>query len=187
MKHPTPNKPGHFWAKWQIASEATRDGDELTPSPNFEVVQVFENSTDGNDPEHLLVYVPGVEACQALDAFFWGPEVAPLIALNRETPGAGGETRKAHYGPGVQPWDHAMTAGWGPSAAAFMVLRYLRRDKMAEHSLESARWYYARLVEGVAKKRPLEESAVASDWQGALDRLELILTQAERALARGGN
>lgn len=94
MKYPTPNKPGHFWAKWQIASEATKDGDELTPSPNFEVVQVVENSTDGNDPEHLLVYVPGVEVCQALDAFFWGAEVLPPLAPNREEPGTGARSAR---------------------------------------------------------------------------------------------
>lgn len=187
MKYPTPNKPGHFWAKWQIASEATRDGDELTPSPNFEVVQVFENSTDGNDPEHLLVYVPGVEACQALDAFFWGSEVVPPLAPVRAKTGAEGALRKRHYGEGEQPWDMIVASGWGPAFAAGNVLKCLRRDKAPEHSIESARWYYARLVEGVPKKRPLEESAVASNWQGALDRLELILTQAERARARGGD
>lgn len=182
MKHPTPNKPGHFWAKWQIASEATKAGDELTPSPNFEVVQVFENSTDVADPEHLLVYVPGVEACQALDAFFWGAEVLPLVAPDRLTPGRGGESRKAHYGDGEQPWDVIVASGWGPAFAAGCVVRYLRRDKAREHSRESARWYYARLVEGVEN-----DFTDARIWCVAFDRLELILTKEERALARGGD
>lgn len=181
MKHPTPSKPGHFWAKWQIASEATRDGDELTPSPEFEVVQVVDNHGDGD--ESLMVYVPGVEAGQAIDAFCWGAEVLPLLAPNRAKLGAGGEARKAHYGDGEQPWDAIVASGWGPAFAAGCVVRYLRRDKAREHSLESARWYYARLVEGVAT-RPGE--ATSAEWQRALDRLELILTQAERAQARGG-
>lgn len=106
-RHLTPTKPGWYWAKWKIATEATHDGDELTPSERFE---------------------------------------------------------------------------WGPAFAAGCVLRYLRRGKAREHNLESARWYYARLVEGCAK-------APRSDvlgWQSALDRLELILTKEERVLARGG-
>lgn len=187
MKHPIPTKPGHYWAKWQIAAEATKEGDELTPSNRFEIVEVVENCANSNDPEHLMVSVPGVEASQPLDGFHWGPEVPPLVAPDRLTPGRGGESRKAHYGDGEQPWDVIVVSGWGPAFAAGCVVRYLRRDKAREHSLESARWYYARLIEGVAKKRPLGESAVASDWQRALDRLELILTKEERALARGGN
>lgn len=182
MKYQTPTKPGWFWAKWQIASEATRDGAELTPSGRFEVVEVVENAAE-EDPEHLMVSVPGVEASQALDAFFWGPEVVPLLAADRKEPGAWGEARKAYYEAGEQPWDVIVASGWGPAFAAGCVLRYLRREKAREHSLESARWYYARLVEGVAT-RPGE--ATSAEWQSALDRLELILTQAERARARGG-
>jgi hypothetical protein len=181
MKHPTPTKPGWFWAKWQIASDATRGGDELTPSERFEVVEVVENAAHG-DPEHLLVSVSGVEASQPLDGFFWGAEVIPLTAPNRKEPGAGGEARKSHYGEGEQPWDVIVASGWGPAFAASCVLRYLRRDKALEHSLESARWYYARLVEGCAGRY-----TIALDWQRALDRLELILTKEERALARGGD
>lgn len=181
MKHPIPTKPGWYWAKWQIATEATRDGDELTPSDRFEVVEVVENASEG-DQEYLMVSVPGVEASQSLDGFFWGAEVIPLLAADRKEPGAGGETRKMHYGAGEQPWDLIVASGWGPAFAAGCVLRYLRRDKAREHSFESARWYYARLVEGCAK-------APRSDvlgWQSALDRLELILTKEEQVLARGG-
>lgn len=189
MKHPTPTKPGWFWAKWQIASDATRDGDDLTPSDRFEVVEVVMNH--GDDPrESLMVSVPGVEASQALDAFFWGPEILPLLAPNRKEPGAGGESRKAHYGDGEQPWDVIVASGWGPAFAAGCVLRYLRRDKAREHSIESARWYYARLVEGAAAESTPRDAGFVSDamvpWSNAFARLEMILTKEERALARGG-
>lgn len=66
---------------------------------------------------------------------------------DRETPGADGTVRKAHYGDGVQPWDLIVAAGWASEFAAGCVLRYLRRTKDPEHSLESARWYWARLNE----------------------------------------
>lgn len=191
MKHPIPTKPGWYWAKWQIAAEATRDGDELTPSLRFEVVEVVENACEGG-PEHLMVAVPGVEASQSLDGFFWGAEVTPPLAADRKEPGAGGEVRKVHYGEGEQPWDIIVACGWGPAFAAGCVIRYLRRDKAREHSLESARWYYARLFEGAAKEHEVSKRFRSADgslgaWFAAFDRLELILTKEERALARGGD
>lgn len=123
------------------------------------------------------VAVPDVRESQGLENFFWGPEVVPLFAEDREARGPGGEARKAHYGPKEQPWDVIVASGWGPAFAASCVLRYLRRDKAREHSVESARWYYARLIEGVAERD--------DHWDAALVRLELILTKEERALARG--
>ncbi len=36
--------------------------------------------------------------------------------------------------------------GWAPEFAAGCVLRYLRRDKDHEHSIESARWYWRQLI-----------------------------------------
>ena len=61
--------------------------------------------------------------------------------------GEDGSVRKAHYGDGKQPIDHIIAAGWGPEFCAGNVLKYLRRTKEPEHSLESARWYWARLLE----------------------------------------
>jgi hypothetical protein len=58
-----------------------------------------------------------------------------------------GTTRQNHYGQGEQPWDAIKTVGWGPEFAAGNVIKYLRRTKDIEHSIESARWYWARLHE----------------------------------------
>ncbi len=55
--------------------------------------------------------------------------------------------RQPWYGDGRQPWDDIVLAGWAPEFAAGNVLKYLRRTKAPEHSLESARWYYQRLKE----------------------------------------
>lgn len=53
--------------------------------------------------------------------------------------GADGTVRKAHYGESRQPIDDIFAAGWGPAFCAGNVLKYLRRTKEPEHSLESAR------------------------------------------------
>lgn len=58
-----------------------------------------------------------------------------------------GTERKSRYGAGRQPWDDIKELGWAPHFAAGNVLKYLRRDKDREHSIESARWYFARLCE----------------------------------------
>ncbi|MER9706056.1 hypothetical protein NKJ10_17675 [Mesorhizobium sp. M0204] len=77
-----PMKPGYYWAKWRIATEGTRDGDELTPSDNWEIVQVEENDPDWvTDPGRdtaLFVFVCGVEESQWRNCFVWGDFVAPL-------------------------------------------------------------------------------------------------------------
>jgi len=70
-----PTAPGFYWAKWRIASEGTREADELTPSDDWEVVEVFENCINKQDPEYLMVFVPGVEKGQPLDGFVWGSGV----------------------------------------------------------------------------------------------------------------
>jgi hypothetical protein len=72
---------------------------------------------------------------------------AARLYPNRAIPGVDGTIRKAHYGEGKQPWDFIVEAGWAPEFAAGCVLRYLRRTKDPTHSLESARWYFARLGE----------------------------------------
>jgi hypothetical protein len=67
-----------------------------------------------------------------------------------------GIPRMDHYGEGRQPFDDILDAGWAPKFAAGNVLKYLRRTKAPEHSLESARWYWARLNEMAAGAlRPL--------------------------------
>ncbi|MFT8778242.1 MAG: hypothetical protein ABF893_16535 [Gluconacetobacter liquefaciens] len=71
--HPMPDQEGHYWAKWRIASDGTRDGDELTPSNKWEIVQVNDNN--GKEMMRFTVSVPGVEAAQWLDCFVWGPRV----------------------------------------------------------------------------------------------------------------
>lgn len=72
----TPTKAGFYWAKWMKASPGTVEGDELTPSPDWEVVDVFVNCIDPKNPEHLRVHVSGVQNGQALENFKWGPRVA---------------------------------------------------------------------------------------------------------------
>lgn len=80
-RHPTPTKPGFYWAKWRIADEGTKEGDEQTPSDRWEVMHVFENCLDVEDDEYLRVEVPGVERGQSLENFFWGPgPLAPPVA-----------------------------------------------------------------------------------------------------------
>lgn len=79
-----PQKPGYYWAKWQIASDDTHEGDELTPACNWEIVQVNDNIngwqdlTDEEEPERLSVSVAGVRETQWRDCFVWGAFVSDL-------------------------------------------------------------------------------------------------------------
>ncbi len=76
-------------------------------------------------------------------------EWAPLPTSSepdRTDAGQDGSTRKAHYGDGRQPWDDIVDAGWGAPFAAGNVLKYLRRDKDREASLDKARWYFDQLT-----------------------------------------
>lgn len=59
--YPTPTKPG------------TADEEEFTPCKKYEVVEVFENCIDKDDPEYLMVAVTGVARSQSIENFFWGP------------------------------------------------------------------------------------------------------------------
>jgi len=43
----------------------------------WSVVEVFENA-ESTDPDHLLVFVPGVEMPQLLQDFLWGPGPLPV-------------------------------------------------------------------------------------------------------------
>lgn len=73
-----PQKPGYYWAKWRIATDETLDGDELTPSNEWEIVQVNDNGGEAGDPEELSVAVHGVREVQWRDCFIWGAHVADL-------------------------------------------------------------------------------------------------------------
>lgn len=75
MKYPTPEQEGHYWAKLKLAENPDNN------SPDWEVVQVFDNilrpwcAADIETGECMLVFVPGIEESQLLDAFIWGPFV----------------------------------------------------------------------------------------------------------------
>jgi hypothetical protein len=97
------------------------------------------------------------------------------LDANREARGADGSVRKAHYGPGRQPWDDVVARGWGPGFAAGCVVRYLRRDKRPKHSLESARWYYRQMYARAAQAL----DGPTAPWAEALHGLEDLLTQDE--------
>ena len=66
-----PTAPGWYFAKWRIAAEGTRDGDEITPSDKIECVEVWVNHMHEDEPDYLRVSVAGVETSQPLDGFFW--------------------------------------------------------------------------------------------------------------------
>lgn len=72
-----PTKPGFYWAKWRLCDEGTDDEADFTPSDTWEVVDVFVNCVDRDDPEHLRVFVSGVARGQAVENFFWGPGPLP--------------------------------------------------------------------------------------------------------------
>ncbi|MGY4329431.1 hypothetical protein ACVWWG_003848 [Bradyrhizobium sp. LB7.2] len=72
-----PKTAGHYWAKWRIANDGTRDSAELVPSDHWEVVQVFENRLDCHGDDFLMVNVPGVERSQSIENFICGPGPPP--------------------------------------------------------------------------------------------------------------
>jgi hypothetical protein len=92
-------------------------------------------------------------------------------------PRADGTLRQAHYGSGRQPWDDIVVAGWGPAFAASSILKYLRRTKDPEHSITSARWYYAQL-EAMADAQRAMGGGNAID---VINRLRSLLTEEEMA------
>ena len=78
-----PTKSGFYWAKWKIADEGspkTEEYNSYLPQKTWEVVEVFRNTVDSADPEHLRVHIAGVSDSQSLENFFWGegPLEAPL-------------------------------------------------------------------------------------------------------------
>ncbi len=69
-----PTAAGFYWAKWRIKAEGTVDEDE-SPGNEWEVMHVVVNCIDDDDPEHLMVMVPGVAKWQSVENFAWGIEV----------------------------------------------------------------------------------------------------------------
>jgi hypothetical protein len=80
-KSDMPTSTGYYWAKWRIAADGTVEGDELTPSDTWEIVQVNDNHGEGN--EKFSVSVCGVQTTQWLDCFFWGEKVSGLNEKDR--------------------------------------------------------------------------------------------------------
>lgn len=84
MASKIPQETGYYWAKWQIATDETFEGDELTPAVEWEIVQVndnmfcWEDYTDEQDPERLSVSIPGVREVQWRDCFVWGEKVGEI-------------------------------------------------------------------------------------------------------------
>ena len=90
-----------------------------------------------------------------------------------------GSVRKDHYGPGRQPWDDIVDAGWGPAFAAGNALKYVRRAaaKNGEDDLAKGRWYYNEMIKRIAGE-------VNGPWTMAFDVLEELLARDERKLLR---
>lgn len=82
-----PDRPGYYWAKWIKAADGTREGDEVTPSPEWEIVQVDDNYGAPGTEEEFSVLVAGVEQVQWRYCFIWGPRVADLDAPASVTEG----------------------------------------------------------------------------------------------------
>lgn len=70
-KHPTPTRPGFYWAKL-IHPTRMPDGEDWA-SVDWEPVEVFDNN--GEDDERLGVSVPGIGPMQWVLDFVWGPEI----------------------------------------------------------------------------------------------------------------
>ncbi len=71
MEHPIPNAEGFFWAK--LVHPHRMPVGEYWVSVDWEVVSVWDNNGEGDDKWRASV--PGIEPCQPLDAFIWGPRV----------------------------------------------------------------------------------------------------------------
>lgn len=88
-----PDHEGFYWAKWKIATEGTdkcpKCGHEFSTweragemSDEWEVVEVVENDSDHNDPEYLMVQVPGVSQWQSIEDFYWGITLQEVKRIN---------------------------------------------------------------------------------------------------------
>lgn len=74
---PLPRRPGFYWAKWTNIEGCPSQAGEAT----WEVVNVFENSSDERSKDFLRVMVTGVEQTQAVQDFEWG--IGPLALPNK--------------------------------------------------------------------------------------------------------
>lgn len=100
--------------------------------------------------------------------------------------------RAAHYGNGIQPWDHIMASGWGPEFAAGNALKYVRRylNKNGMDDLKKGRWYYHELIEMVTAVEahvpgtPRQAMGHIVHSGRVLHTLEMMLTVDERVLLR---
>jgi hypothetical protein len=91
-----------------------------------------------------------------------------------------GDGRKTHYGAeGKQPWDDMLELSWAAHFAAGSILKYLRRDKRAAHSLESAKVYYGWLYTYAAMETDEE-----APFSKTIHQLENTLTDVELRLLR---
>lgn len=72
----TPARPGFFWGQWHTKGRGTADMDDK-PGDEWEVMHVVENTLDRDDPEYLMVMVPGVSKWQPVENFNWGREIEP--------------------------------------------------------------------------------------------------------------
>ena len=72
-----PHEEGFWWGQWKIAADGTPDGEYQTPSSEWEVMHVVENTLDKDDPEYLMAMVPGQSRWQPLENFYWGSQVFP--------------------------------------------------------------------------------------------------------------
>jgi len=102
------------------------------------------------------------------------------LQQNRGAAGQDGTVRKAHYGDGRQPWDDMVDLNIAAEFAAGSILKYLRRDKDREHSLESAKWYYNQLYQHAAA-----EGEAGGTWSSNLGKLERVLSRDELKAVRG--
>lgn len=70
-KTDVPKEAGFYWVKWRIADDGTDEAmAALLPLNVWEVVEVFDNATEGSD-EPLRVNVAGEPRGQSLENFIW--------------------------------------------------------------------------------------------------------------------
>lgn len=73
-----PNKPGFYWAKWQICEDGTENEEHFQPTNLWTVVEVT-NSFGMDTPFDFVVDVPGYGKWQSLDNFIWAKPIKPLV------------------------------------------------------------------------------------------------------------
>lgn len=145
-----PMLPGYYWAKWRIAAEGTVEGDELTPSDFWEIVQVNENDPnwERNPAEDmaLSVSVSGVGETQWRDCFVWGDFVAPLKNETFPQPAPAVPVKDLEWREEPIPpaWECLASTGVGlyciPLGRNLFALRFRDKDTLGEFdTLEAAK------------------------------------------------